>query len=284
MHFNARFKYRPKYCRIVVACLALCLGATCARAENFKTIFEKRAETIRWDLKGGSFIENGKAKERVELPAAATAKGLELHAFLLWSGEGKRLNDKVRSVTLTDGTKTQEIASDVFMTEKSEGYSYTAVADVTEILKKSPGKFFLSLPSVDSSGTAADGQPLYSGWALLTLHVSANPGKRMIRFLAGAESVRPGEPLNISLASGKGLSRLVRLGIVGGHGIAGNGGANLLNGISITGKDDWTGSSGELWDVRVHSINQKEKNAWVLTVDPLLEWIFPVCVVAEFNH
>ena len=71
-----------------------------------------------------------------------------------------------------------------------------------------------------------------------------------------------------------------------GHGRAGNGSGNLLNGLAISGQDDWDGSAGKFWDVDLfkpypHTKYIAEEEDLTLTVDPLLQWLYPIGVIIK---
>ena len=60
-----------------------------------------------------------------------------------------------------------------------------------------------------------------------------------------------------------------------------------LNGETLSIGDDWNGSSGELWDVDEYDLSFVKKEAFTmdkgvtLTIDPLLQWLFPIGFVVQ---
>ncbi len=259
-------------------------------AAEFKTVLEWDAEAVRWDLIGGSLIKNGKLAENAKFQIKFEAPaGWETKVYLLWSGEVAELNGQSSEVRLSAGSSVSPkasahlVKSQFLWTERSTGFIYTAVSDVTDIIRGSKGPWTLSGLRSDPVDFAQGSGYSQAGWALLSVARKGASGPSRIVFLGGAEPVAPGEPQDVLLYKGSREARLVRLGIAGGHGIAGNGGGTLVNGKSVSGGDDWTGASGELWDVRRYDLkNQSPSAQSTVTFDSLLQWIFPSCVVGEF--
>lgn len=263
-----------------------------ASAAEFKPVLEWDAEAVRWDLIGGSLIKNGKlaesAKFQIKFEAPA---GWESKVYLLWSGEVAELKGQSSEVRLSAGpppgssakASAHLVKSQFLWSERSTGFVYTAVSDVTDIIRESKGPWTLSGLRSDAVDFAQGSGYSQAGWALFSVARKGVSGPSRIVFLGGAEPVAPGEPHDVLLYKSSRDARLVRLGVAGGHGIAGNGGGTLVNGKSVSGGDDWTGSSGELWDVRTYDLkNQPPAAQSTVTFDSLLQWIFPSCVVGEF--
>jgi len=130
-----------------------------------------------------------------------------------------------------------------------------------------------------------------AGWALLVVTEDRNSDEiHSVTFLAGLQVLKPGETYDISLTPylPKGSMKPSAIGIIGGHGRAGNGSGNLLNGRAISGEDDWDGSAGKFWDVDLYRLNLDTNSVGLegemaLTIDPLLQWLYPIGVVFELR-
>ncbi len=255
-----------------------------ARAESFEKLLDWSGAEISWTLTGGSFIKDGKLIESAEMKAAVpAASDIEFRAYLIWCGEVGKLDDAVSRITLTTPKGAVVIKCQKLYSERSTGHLYTAVSDITEILRKTKGPYFLSGIRSDPMDFARENGLSQAGWELFTVERKGVSGNRRIKFFAGTEAVAPGEPFNLSLWNDGAQAKINRLGIAGGHGIAGNAGATLINGKSLSGGDDWRGNRGELWDSHVYDLSKWPQNrGWTVTFDPLLEWIFPSCAIAEF--
>jgi hypothetical protein len=108
--------------------------------------------------------------------------------------------------------------------------------------------------------------------------------------MAGLQVLKPGETYDLSLTPylPKGSMEVSAIGIIGGHGRAGNGSGNLLNGTAISGGDDWDGSAGKFWDIDLFRLSLDTNNValegkMALTIDPLLQWLYPIGIVLELR-
>ncbi len=269
--------------RLVFA-VGFALSAASAEAGKFEKVLDWNGTEIEWTLEGGSFIKDGKLQERSKnIAVPPVPAGYEFRAYLLWSGETGHLDESTKRITLANSQGTREIKAQKIYSERSTGIIYTAVADVTDFLKKSRGPMVLSGLRSDAMDYARGNQFSQAGWTLFTVRRKGTAGPKKIRFFAGTEAVAPGEPFELPLWNEPKAARIMRLGVSGGHGIAGNAGGTLVNGKSVSGGDDWRGSSGELWDCHIYDLSKwQKKRAWTAAFDPLLEWIFPSCAIAEF--
>ena len=211
-------------------------------------------------------------------------------AFLIWSGETKEEN-KTREgiIFLTDGNKEHAITAQRLWQQNSTGILYTALAEVTQYVT---GGGVYGVKNLFSEEVNPGGRDPYTvaGWALVT--VIEDPGSReknSIKLLVGLQVLKPGETYDLSLTphAPPGSSKPRAIGIFGGHGRVGNGSANLLNNKALTGKGDWDGSAGKFWDIDKFEVNGDNNNdgdeGLTLTIDPLLQWLYPVGVVVTFK-
>jgi hypothetical protein len=210
-------------------------------------------------------------------------------AFLIWSGEVKEENKNAGKIRFL-GPKNKEhpvTAQRVWRTN-STGTLYSAVADVTPYVK---GSGLYGVKNLSSDVVNPGGKDPFSvaGWALIVLTEDRKSHKTTsVAFLAGLQVLKPGETHNIHLTPylSKGHLELRSLGIIGGHGRAGNGSGNLINGKALSGQDDWDGSAGKFWDIDLFQLNLDTNSVarnkdLTLTVDPLLQWLYPIGVIIK---
>jgi hypothetical protein len=210
-------------------------------------------------------------------------------AFLIWSGEVKEQNKNAGKIRFL-GPKSQEhpIITQHLWKRNSTGILYSALADVTQYVT---GSGMYGVKNLSSDKINPGGKDPYSvaGWALVVVTEDRNTKKSSsVAFLAGLQVLKPGEIYDIPLTPylTKDFVEADAIGIIGGHGRAGNGSGNLLNGLAISGQDDWDGSAGKFWDVDLfkpypHTKYVAEKEDLTLTVDPLLQWIYPIGVIIK---
>jgi len=255
---------------------------------GFETAYSQTSPGLGFQIIGESFLIEKKIKKvsRVELKVSSPIK----KAFLIWSGEVKERN-KISGKIHFLGPKNKEhrITAQRLWKKKSTGILYSALADVTPYVKGSGLYGVKNLPSdIVNSG----GRDPYSvaGWALLVVTEDrASDEIRSVTFLAGLQVLRPGETYDLPLTPylPKGNMESSSIGVIGGHGRAGNGSGNLLNGIAVSGEDDWDGSSGKFWDVDLYELRPDTGNRgssdMTLTMDPLLQWLYPVGVVVKLR-
>jgi hypothetical protein len=212
-------------------------------------------------------------------------------AFLIWSGEVKEQNKNAGKIRFL-GPKNREhpVTAQHLWEKNSTGILYSAVADVTRHVT---GSGLYGVKNLSSDRVNPGGKDPYSvaGWALVVITEDRNSEKtHSVAFLAGLQVLKPGEIYDIPLTPylTKYFVEPVSIGIVGGHGRAGNGSGNLLNGKAVSGKDDWDGSAGKFWDIDLFRLNLDTNSVglegkMVLTIDPLLQWLYPIGVVLELR-
>jgi hypothetical protein len=212
-------------------------------------------------------------------------------AFLIWSGEVKEENKNAGKIRFL-GPKNKEypVTAQHIWKRNSTGILYSAVADVTRHVT---GSGLYGVKNLSSDKVNPSGKDPYSvaGWALIVLTEYRKSHKvNSVAFLAGLQVLKPGEIFDLPLTPylSKGSTEIRSLGIIGGHGRAGNGSGNLLNGKAVSGQDDWDGSAGKFWDIDLFQLNLDTNSVagnedLTLTVDPLLQWLYPIGVVLELR-
>lgn len=124
-----------------------------------------------------------------------------------------------------------------------------------------------------------------AGWAMAVVYEDQEAAKNSsIIIKAGVARLKPGELYYMKLTEGKEKYFASKISLIGGHAIPGNGSSSLLNDRALGMKGDWDGSSGEKWDIDTFDIINYKIEAHpqvILTIDPLLQWIFPVAFILK---
>ncbi len=256
---------------------------------GFETTYSQTSRGLGFKIIGESLLIEKKIKKvsRVPLKVSSPIK----KAFLIWSGEVKEQNKNAGKIHfLGPKNKEHRITAQRIWKKNSTGILYSALADVTQYVT---GNGSYGVKNLSSDGVNPGGKDPYSvaGWALLIVTEDRNSDEtHSVIFLAGLQVLKPGETYDLSLTSHlpKGFMKPSSIGIIGGHGRAGNGSGNLLNGKAISGKDDWDGSAGKFWDIDLFRLNLDTNNValegeMALTIDPLLQWLYPLGVVLELR-
>jgi len=257
--------------------------------DGFETVFSQTSQGLGFEIIGESLlIEKRRNKiSRVPLKVSSPVN----KAFLIWSGEVKEQNNNAGKILfLGPNDKEHRITAQRLWKKNSTGILYSALADVTDYVT---GSGLYGVSNLASDVVNPGGRDPYSvaGWTLLVITEDRNSDEiYSVTFLAGLQILRPGEtydfPLTPYLPKGSMTPRSI--GIIGGHGRAGNGSGNLFNGKAISGEDDWDGSSGKFWDIDLFLLNLDTKSValegkMALTIDPLLQWLYPLGVVLELR-
>jgi len=254
---------------------------------NLEKIFHESGPDLDFTMVGKSLLVDqsiekvSKARLKISLPVKK--------AFLIWSGEVKNEDKNTGKIRfLGPNNKEHSITAQHLWKKNSTGILYSALADVTAHVKS--GGFY-GVKNLASDVVNPDGKDPYSvaGWALIVVTENRKSEKlSSVTFLAGLQVLKPGEIYDIPLTPylTNGFLEPGTIGIVGGHARAGNGSGNLLNEIAISGQDDWDGSAGKFWDVDLfkpypHTRYIAENGDLTLTVDPLLQWIYPIGVIIK---
>ena len=226
---------------------------------NLKKIFLETGPGLDFTMVGKSLLVDQKIQKvsKALLKISFPVK----KAFLIWSGEVKEQNKDAAKIRFL-GPKSQEhpITAQHLWKKNSTGILYSALADVTGV------------KNLSSDKVNPGGKDPYSvgGWALVVVIENRKSEKiQSVAFLAGLQVLRPGEIYDIPLTPylTKNFIETDTLGIIGGHGRAGNG-------------------SGKFWDVDLfkpypHTKYIAEGDDLTLTVDPLLQWIYPIGVIIK---
>ncbi len=256
--------------------------------KGLEVVYSHTSRGLGFQVVGKSLLsESGIQKtSRVRLNNASPVK----KAFLIWSGETKEENKtRDRIIFLTDGNKEHAITAQRIWKQNSTGFLYTALAEVTKYVT---GSGLYGVKDLHSDRVNPGGRDPYTvaGWALVA--ITEDPGSReknSVILLAGLQILKPGETYDLSLTphAPPGSPNPRAIGIIGGHGRAGNGSANLMNNKALSGKEDWDGSAGKFWDIDNFNINpdnnRDRDEGLTLTIDPLLQWLYPVGVVVTFK-
>ena len=256
--------------------------------KGLEVVYSHTARGLGFRIIGESLLVERKMKKasRAQLKTSSPVR----KAFLIWSGETKEENTtREEIIFLTDGNQEHAITAQRIWKQNSTGILYTALAEVTQYVT---GGGWYGVKNLYSEEVNPGGRDPYTvaGWALVV--VTENPGSReknSITLLAGLQVLKPGETYDLSLTphAPPGSPEPRAIGIIGGHGRAGNGSANLLNNKALSGKGDWDGSAGKFWDIDKFEVNGDNNNdgdeGLTLTIDPLLQWLYPVGVVVTFK-
>lgn len=256
---------------------------------GFEKIYSQTSQGLDFQIIGESFLIDKKIKKvsRVPLKVSSPVK----KAFLIWSGEIKKHNKNSGKIRFL-GPKNKEhwVTAQRLWEKNSTGLLYSALSDVTPYVT---GSGLYGVKDLSSDNVNPGGKDPYSvaGWALIVVTVDRNSQKtHSVTFLAGLQVLKPGETYNLSLTPylTKSSMKSGSIGIIGGHGRAGNGSGNLFNGLAMSGQDDWDGSAGKFWDIDLFQLNLDTESVafegkMALTIDPLLQWLYPIGVALKLR-
>ncbi len=252
---------------------------------SMDTYYEETGADLTVWAKGNSFIKDGclEKKSRIRLENFNEISKV----VLVWSGEVRSKGADFKRIALKCPSKvSRSVEADRVYEVPSAGIVYSCFADITSIYE-GPGNYEIG-NLVSHAITKEKEKAVYSvgGYAVVVVYKDKKiKKKRKVRINSGILLLAPSEMHNLNILKKKSGLVPVQISVVGGHGRKGNASANLINGISISGGEDWDGSSGEFWDVdtfEVEMSNIKDTGA-VLTFDSLLQWIYPVAVISVFE-
>lgn len=255
---------------------------------GFETVYSDTAPGLSFDVIGESLLTGNSLKKssRVRLKISFPIR----KAFLIWAGEVKEPNENAEEIRLlVPGDKEIPVRAQRSWKKTSTGILYSAFAEVTKYVT---GNGLYGVKNLRSERMNPGGQDPYSvaGWALVVVAEDRkSEGINSVVILSGLQTLKPGETYDFPLVNHlpEGFWQPASIGIIGGHGRAGNGSGNLLNGIALSGKDDWDGSAGKFWDIDIFTVeehtNKYKDQGLTLTIDPLLQWLYPIAMIVKLR-
>jgi len=256
--------------------------------QGFEAVYSDTAPGLGFEVIGESFLtgKNLKESSRVSLKISFPIR----KAFLIWAGEVKEPNENAEEIRLlVPGDKEIPVRAQRSWKKTSTGILYSAFAEVTKYVT---GNGLYGVKNLRSERMNPGGQDPYSvaGWALVVVAEDRkSEGINSVVILSGLQTLKPGETYDFPLVNHlpEGFWQPVSIGIIGGHGRVGNGSGNLLNGIALSGKDDWDGSAGKFWDIDIFTVeehtNKYKDQRLTLTIDPLLQWLYPIAMIMKLR-
>jgi len=257
--------------------------------EGFEVVFSQTSQGLGFEIVGESLLIEKKRKKISRMPLKVSSPVKK--AFLIWSGEVKEHNENAGQIYfLGPKNKEHRITAERLWKKNSTGILYSALADVTAYVRSS-GLYGVKNLASDVVNPGGKDPFSVAGWALVAITEDRkSDSTHSVVFLAGLQALKPGETYDLPLTPYLSKSPLKpgSIGIIGGHGRAGNGSGNLFNGLAVSGQDDWDGSAGKFWDVDLFQLNLDTNNVEVngemaLTIDPLLQWLYPLGVILELR-
>ncbi|MBI2645864.1 MAG: hypothetical protein HYW85_02360 [Deltaproteobacteria bacterium] len=253
------------------------------RTPFFETVYEA-VGPLEYEIIGASILEKAQKKSENAF-LWKPPKGVKVKkAYLVWSGYVAEavIEKGAKNIALTfpEGRKLLKMTPDRFYTVEEEGSStqgqqkaYTGVVDVTSVLKKE------GIYKVGDAETQAD---RFGGYGVIAIYENPKVPKRYVGIQAGMARLKPGEIYKVQILK----ENKVQGQVGGGNAISGNGSSNLLNGVTLTGKDDWDSSSGWRWDIDHFEIGKfqiESQKGLTWSIDPLLQWLYPVAAVIQID-
>jgi len=207
---------------------------------------------------------------------------------LIWSGETRDKAAYFKRIVLRNPEgKRQVVKAEKVYTYISSGILYCCFADITSLYE---GKGNYTIENIRTDSFERKDGDAYSvgGYAVVVIYEDKqDKQEKYVMMKSSLLALRPGEIYSIRILE-KGSPLIPeQFIIIGGHGRKGNGSANLLNGQSISGEEDWDGSSGIYWDIDSFTVYSEEIDikgqGLLLSFDSLLQWIYPVSAVFVFE-
>ena len=211
--------------------------------KDFEPVYSKTDPGVQFTVIGRSVLT-----EKILEPVSRAQLFISspvTKAFLMWSGEVKGERDKAGEIRfVTPKGMEHPIHATRIWEKNSTGILYSALADVTQHVA---GSGSYGVRDLRSDPVNPHGKDPYSvaGWALVVITQDRKiKGTDALVFLAGLQVLKPGETYDLALhpylPPGSWEPRVV--GMIGGHGRAGNGSGNLLNGRALSGDSEYRGA------------------------------------------
>jgi len=242
---------------------------------SFELIFEKEGK-LRYEAYGDSF--KGIEKKIHILDWGYGKNDTVERVYFIWGGEVKRerLSNLNEFSFITPQGRMKIVKADMFVKSRSGGMiAFMAAAEISKLLR-TPGGYELVYDNVYDN---------FGGYVIIEVHRDDLARYGVVRIAAGLKRLKPGEMYQVNL--GKGLKGQVnQFTTFGGGARGGNGSANSLNGVMISGGEDWNGSSGTRWDVDNYELKKDrvyfdQELLW--QIDPLLQWVYPMGAVVSIE-
>lgn len=275
----------PAVCFLILAVFPAAYGSEIP--QPMELFFESEAMGLSVWAKGKSMLVKGELVDESTINVGGYPNVEKV--FLIWSGETKRgASDFIGVAVKPPADSEKYIGANKHFKKNSAGQVYTCLADITDIYTGA-GKYVIKGIRSDAVSRKR-GKYEYSvaGYAIIIIYRDPKLNKvRTVHARADTLVLKPGEIHEVRLLeAGAGLIPR-ELIIIGGHGHKGNASANLINGISVSGGEDWDGSSGKFWDVDSFKIEADKfstvEKGVVLGFDSLLQWIYPSAVIFTFE-
>lgn len=231
-------------------------------SDVYKVLFEEVGH-LEYRMWGHAFLE----KKDIE---KITPKNLK-KAYLIWGGKTEeRFREKIKKILVGQDA----VKATAFFITKDEGtkIAYVAAADITNI----------RIQKIEMNTKHEIG-----GYGVVEIWENKISPKRYLGMRVGITRLKPGEIYDVELLKKEERKGLVsRVSTIGGGAIEGNGSANMLNGLTFSGKEEWNGSSGKKWDVDTFDVEKFKilsDEGLIWSIDPLLQWIYPMGAVVQID-
>ncbi len=230
---------------------------------------------MNYEAVGWSGLEGGTLRVSSPVTVSLVSQARVVSVWALWMGEVAGADGVVNHILFKNQQgDVHDIKAIWTERDRATGTVYACGSDVTTWWKGN-GVYMVS-------GLGADVMPggtrTASGWGLWVAYERPGEPTATVNLKRGLRVLHPSESYELTLLAPSPRKKVMKLTVMGARGGAELGGANLINGRSLTGRSDWTGASGERWDVWTGVSDQGigAGQGVVLTIDPLLGWLYPV--------
>lgn len=198
-----------------------------------------------------------------------------IYAGISWGGV-IMIQDLKKAKTLGFGDKIKiQSEGTLIKPDKKGEIMMSAYADITKMLKKQK-----------ESMIRKNADYIYGGFTVISIYKNESAPKRWIGVKMGLAQTKPGDIYGVRLVKQSIPGQVSQFSTWGAGAIAGNGSANILNGVTVSGLEDWDGSQGVKWDtdtVDVRPYQIRATNGLTWSIDPLLQWLYPMGAVISID-